>query len=217
MSENLPNLTLSDFRSRLVNSLPDNHAGILDATTLQLLFNHYNTLRQWNKLVSLVGPGTCAEVVERHYGESLAGLAFLPETARVLADLGSGAGFPGFVLSAARPDLQVTLIEPQQRKWAFLKTACRQASLSCYPLNARVGADLPEGLPRSIDLVTVRALRLTSTMIRALRPRLATNGAILLWGGTHLPSLPEDLIETGSIPILTSKRRRIIRLEFVNS
>ena len=44
---------------------------------------------------------------------------------RDLVDLGSGAGFPGLVLAAARPDLHVTLVETRERKWSFLLAAAR--------------------------------------------------------------------------------------------
>ena len=217
---NPPCLTLSEFSDRLVDSVPENLPGNDDAlwsSTLQILYAHYITLCQWNPSVSLIGPGTWTEIVERHYGESLAGLALLPRATRTIVDLGSGAGFPGFVLAAARPDLQVTLVEPRQRKWAFLKSACRRASLSCHPLNARVGATLPEGFPESVDLVTVRALRLTLSMIHALRPRLSSGGAILLWGGTDLSSISNHLVEVASIQISKSTQRRIIKLQFVDS
>jgi len=213
LSANIPDLTISEFSGRLANSHPDT----LEPATLQRLYIHYTTLRQWNSSVSLVGPGTRSEIVERHYGESLAGLALLPKDTRTVVDLGSGAGFPGIVLASARPDLQITLIEPRQRKWAFLKTVCRRASLSCHPLNARVGATLPEGFPASVDLLTVRALRLTPSMVSTLRRRLSNSGVLLLWGGRELPSLPDDFVETGSITLPNSTHRRIIRLELTDS
>ncbi len=217
---NPPCLTLSEFSDRLVDSVPENLLGndaVLWSSTLQALYAHYTTLCQWNPSASLIGPGTRSEIVERHYGESLAGLALIPRATRTIVDLGSGAGFPGFVLAAARLDLRVTLVEPRQRKWAFLKTACRRASLSCRLLNARVGATLPEGFPESVDLVTVRALRLTSSMLRALRPRLSSRGVILLWGGMGLSTIPDDVVEVDSVRLPKSTQRRIIKLEFVDS
>jgi 16S rRNA (guanine527-N7)-methyltransferase len=185
----------------------------LELSALQNLHIHYTTLREWNASLSLVGPGTRHQVVERHYGESLAGLQLISGETRTVVDLGSGAGFPGIVLAAARPDLQVTLIEPRQRKWAFLKTACRRASLSCNPLNARVGATLPEGLPDTIDLFTVRALRLSSPMLEAVCSRLASRSAILFWGGQELPELPAGLVEVESVAIPNSQHRRVTRVE----
>lgn len=74
----------------------------LSASVLQMLWSHYEELRRWNPGLSLVGPGTAVSVMTRHYGESLAGLALLDEMGPcggVLVDLGSGGGFPGFVLA----------------------------------------------------------------------------------------------------------------------
>ncbi|HUF78495.1 MAG TPA: RsmG family class I SAM-dependent methyltransferase, partial [Thermoanaerobaculia bacterium] len=74
--------------------------------TLAALYAHYQELRRWSPALSLIGPAAAGDVVERHYGESLAGVPLLPAGARVLVDVGSGAGFPGFVLAAACPELE---------------------------------------------------------------------------------------------------------------
>src|SRR6185503_13576425 len=158
---------------------------------------HYDELRRWSGRLSLVGPGTAHEVVVRHFGESLAALSCLPEAEGRLVDLGSGAGFPGLVLAAARPGWQVTLVEAQERKWAFLQAAGRRAGLSCRYLNARVAALLPPGFPDAYEVVTMRALRLDPPVLAALRDRLSARGRLLLWAGAEDPALPSGLLVTG--------------------
>src|SRR5262245_54139195 len=132
----------------------------LSQSALAALHAHYEELRRWNRRTNLIGPGTAGEILERHYGESLAALPLLPPGARTGLDLGAGAGFPGLVLAAPRPDLEMTLAEARERKWAFLLAAARKASLPCRCLNVRVQIPLPAGLPESIDIITSRALRL---------------------------------------------------------
>ena len=59
---------------------------------LDRLWLHYQELRRWNPTLSLVGPGTAGEIVERHYGEALAALPLLRPGPQVVIDAGSGAG-----------------------------------------------------------------------------------------------------------------------------
>src|SRR5882724_1978306 len=69
------------------------------------------TLLRWQKTINLVGRATLDDVWTRHVLDSAQLLPLIPREARTLADLGSGAGFPGLVLAALRPELDVTLIE----------------------------------------------------------------------------------------------------------
>src|SRR5947209_4043348 len=134
MPFDLPRLTPEELATALAAVSPEPLAPAVTAA----LHAHYLELARWNRTLSLIGPGTAGEIVERHYGESLAALPLVPEEGE-LVDLGSGAGFPGLVIAAARPRLAVTLVEARERKWAFLQAAARRAALPCRCLNARVG------------------------------------------------------------------------------
>jgi 16S rRNA (guanine(527)-N(7))-methyltransferase RsmG len=87
------------------------------------LERHYELLCRWNKVLNLTRIEDRDEALERHYAESL----FLAErlTPGTVVDIGSGAGFPGFVVAVARPDCRVTLVESHQRKAVFLREAAR--------------------------------------------------------------------------------------------
>ena len=108
---------------------------------------------------------------------------------------------------ASRPDLEVTLVEAQERKWSFLMTACRKASLSCRCLNARFGAKLPPGFPEGCDLVSCRGVRLSVREMEALAGRLAPGGGILLWRGAADGRLPAAWLTGSSVPIPGSSRK----------
>ncbi len=185
----------------------------LDGRAIDALHAHYRELSAWNRLLSLIGPGTIDEVLERHYGESLAALPLVPMEARFGLDIGSGAGFPGLVLAAARTGLEMTLVEAREKKWAFLSAAARKASLPCRTLNVRVEIPLPAGIPASLDLVTARALKLDSGVLGALAERLGPAGRILLWLGEEDPALPATLAPGRSIKLPGSQRRRILELK----
>jgi 16S rRNA (guanine527-N7)-methyltransferase len=204
----LPRLTPSDFASELAPSSPEP----LSSEVMDSLYAYYQELARWNEKLNLIGPGTAGEILARHFGESLAALPLLPPEARAGLDLGSGAGFPGLVLAAARPGLEMTLVEARERKWAFLLSAVRRASLSCRCLNARVRLPLPSGLPESLDVITSRALHLDAEIWGALAERLGTEGRVLLWVGESDPELPSDLAACGDVKLAGSERRRILVL-----
>jgi 16S rRNA (guanine527-N7)-methyltransferase len=205
----LPSVSRSDFSAALAACSPEP----LEERTVDALYAHYQELSLWNRRLSLIGPGTAGEIVERHYGEALAALPLVPKEARRGLDLGSGAGFPGLVLAAARPHLSMTLAEAQERKWAFLAAAARRAALPCRCLNVRVGAPLPAGLPESLDVVTARALKLDREVLSALAARLGAEGRILLWIGEDDPDLPPELSPSGEFKLAGSRMRRILQLQ----
>lgn len=183
MGSSLPRIEPPAFVAELERLSPVE----LDADALNRLWIHYQELARWNPRLSLVGPGGTERILERHYGESLAGLAFLEPGDRLLVDVGSGAGFPGWVLAAARPDLAVTLVEARQKKWSFLSLVSEKAALPCRCLNARVGAVLPEEFPTQIDVVTWRAWRPAAAELSALAGRLSDSGRFLVWIGREVP------------------------------
>lgn len=199
MGSSLPDLTCEEFLRRLRACA----AGPLSEGACGALWAHYQTLRAWNPRLSLVGPGTAGSVVERHYGEALAALPLL-DGVESLLDVGSGAGFPGFVLAAARPGLAVTLVEARQKKWAFLLAAARRAQLSCRCLNVRVGAGF-ESEPvaaaswRAVDLPEATRVRLASLA-----------GRLLIWCGAKEPSLPAGWRKHRTVDLAGSEQRRIV-------
>jgi len=209
MGAPLPELSFDRFRSRLEAAEPPVE---LSEGLVEALHAHYQELRRWNRGLSLVGPGAAADVVERHYAESLEGVPLIPAGARTLVDVGSGAGFPGFVLAAALPDVAVTLVEPRERRWAFLLAASRRAALPCRCLNARVDSPLPAGLPERIDVVTTRALKLPPDALEALAERLDGAGRVLVWAGATEVPAPPGFAEIAERPIPDSRHRRVVAL-----
>jgi 16S rRNA (guanine527-N7)-methyltransferase len=208
MAFELPDLSRNQFADGILPLSPEP----LEDRTVDALFAHYRELALWNRRTNLIGPGTAGEILARHYGESLAALPLLPPGARRGLDLGSGAGFPGLVLAAARPGLEMALAEARERKWAFLSSAARKAALPCRCLNVRVQVPLPAGLPESIDVITSRALRLDTETWRALASRLDVDGRVLLWAGELDPDVSPDLAPCGSVSLAGSEKRRILAL-----
>jgi 16S rRNA (guanine527-N7)-methyltransferase len=120
-----------------------------------------------------------------HVEDSLTGLE-VPELAEAgrIADIGSGAGFPGLVLAVALPDSHVDLIESVGRKCEFIQRAVDAAGIAnATVLNARseeiAGGDCRE----SYDAVTARAVGRLSTLAELASPLLRENGVLVAWKG----------------------------------
>jgi 16S rRNA (guanine527-N7)-methyltransferase len=124
-----------------------------------------------------------AIAVDSHVADALVALE-LDEVrcARRIADLGSGAGFPGLVLAAALPEARVALVESSAKKCAFLARAAEAMALTnvdAVPLRAESWA---EGLA-SCDLVTARAVAPLNVLVEYAAPLLADGGALVAWKG----------------------------------
>lgn len=207
----LPVIPSDDLRGHLQSLSPEP----LPPAALDAMLVHYAELRTWNQSLALIGPGTVAEVLGRHFGEALAALPLVPPEpagSGELVDVGSGAGFPGLVLAAARPRWRVTLVEARQRKWSFLMAVARKAALSVRCLDARVAVPLPAGLPGEIERVTMRAVRLPEPAAAALLGRLDAAGSALYWTGAEGPVTPPGFFAASSLPLAGSERRRIVEV-----
>jgi 16S rRNA (guanine527-N7)-methyltransferase len=133
-----------------------------------------------------------ARAVEAHVADALSGLS-VPElaTARVLADLGAGAGIPGLVLAAARPSLRVVEVESTGRKCAFLERAIAAMGLA----NAEVACSRAEAWSAgrdACDAVAARALAPLPVLVEYAAPLLRDGGALIAWKGAPEPSEAAD-------------------------
>ncbi len=122
--------------------------------TLARLKAYADILAAWSERHNLVARSTLPDLWHRHFLDSAQVAPLIPAEARTLADLGSGAGFPGLVLAAMRPELAVTLHESTGKKCDFLRAAAEAMGLSVLVQNERIEA-LP---PNPFDVITARAL-----------------------------------------------------------
>ena len=125
----------------------------LSSSQVDQLERHYELMLKWNKVLNLTRIERAEEAVDRHYAESLFLGSKLPSGLIKVADLGSGAGFPGIPIAVLRPETRITLIESHQRKAVFLKEACRGLP------NVSVESKRAEDVAASFDWVVCRAIR----------------------------------------------------------
>ena len=140
---------------------------------------HLELLMRWNRTVNLTAIRSREEAILRHYCESLFLGARLPAGRLAIADVGSGAGFPGFPVAILRPECSVTLIESHQRKAVFLREATRNLP------NVRVLAKRAEDAIETFDWAISRAVSFDdlSPFLKRLAPSVD-----LLSGGERPPA-----------------------------
>ena len=128
----------------------------LDETRLGAISIYINLLLKWNARINLTAIREPTEIVQRHFGESLFAAKYLldQQQPQTVIDLGSGAGFPGVPFAMLATEVQVTLIESQQKKATFLKELVHVLGLK----NVKIFSDRAENYPDTADLVMLRAV-----------------------------------------------------------
>ncbi|WP_371348285.1 16S rRNA (guanine(527)-N(7))-methyltransferase RsmG [Ancylobacter sp. IITR112] len=141
-------------------------------------------LEKWQRTINLVAPATLPVIWTRHVADSLQ-LVPLAGTVRRWVDLGSGGGFPGLVVAAAlaeRPESDVTLVESDSRKAAFLREAARLADLPVTVIPSRIEQVAPR-IAAGVEVVSARALAPLPRLLDLAAPFLAQGATGLFLKG----------------------------------
>jgi 16S rRNA (guanine527-N7)-methyltransferase len=144
-------------------------------------------LLRWNRSISLTTVTDPEETVRFHFGECLFGASCVPITHGRLADVGTGAGFPGLPLKMLIPALDVTLIESNAKKAVFLGEIVRRLGLDqVHIFRGRMEEFSEESALTSsspFDFIAARALGQFDDLLAWSRAHLASAGKIVLWLG----------------------------------
>lgn len=93
------------------------------------LATYAGLLRKWNPAINLIAASTIDQIEARHIADSLHLVEIAKNAQGSWVDLGSGGGLPGIVVAIMRPDLELSMVESDQRKGAFLRNAIRELAL----------------------------------------------------------------------------------------
>ncbi len=176
---------------------------------LRSLSIYLDLLLQWNAKTNLTAIRDPAEIVQRHFGESLFAGLCLRTVLRVgatLLDYGSGAGFPGLPMQLLLPEVKVVLAESQGKKAAFLREAVRKLELTSTVWARRI-SEMPEA--EQFECVTMRAVDDPESALAEGWARVNENGWLLelrsgeAGGGAQVWGLPG--LDSGYVR-LTHKR-----------
>lgn len=143
---------------------------------------YISLLLKWNRTISLTTVTNPSEILRFHFGESMFAASAVKFDESRLADVGSGAGFPGLPLAIAVPGINVTLIESNTKKCAFLSEVVRELQLlNVTVFRGRMEEFPPESAP--LNFVTARALGKHSELLSWARNHLAASAKVVLWLG----------------------------------
>lgn len=140
-------------------------------------------LHDQGELRGLIGPREVSRIWERHILNSAAVVQFLPVTGTI-ADIGSGAGLPGIVIAVMRPDAEVLLIEPMERRCAWLSEVVEDLGLSNVEIK-RGRAEEYHGAFQC-DAVTSRAVAALEKLARMSLPLVERGGEMVVLKGRNV-------------------------------
>jgi 16S rRNA (guanine527-N7)-methyltransferase len=165
---------------------------------------YIDLLQQWNSRINLTAIRNEDEIITRHFGESLfmARNLFPAEGApsklrlggpvRAL-DIGSGAGFPGLPLKIWAPQIQLSLVESNHKKVAFLREAARALTLTDINVINDRAETLAANRDIQVDLVSFRAVEHFETILSQSVSFLAPRGVLaVLVGAAQIPTLAKQ-------------------------
>src|SRR5580704_11423348 len=132
--------------------------GVAANPALCLAIQKYiSILLRWNEKIALTTITDPLDIVRFHFGESMFGASAVPMKEGRLADVGTGAGFPGLPLKLLQPSLDLVLIESNAKKASFLSECIRELGLSGVEVYRGRFEDT-NSADRRLDFVTARAL-----------------------------------------------------------
>jgi 16S rRNA (guanine527-N7)-methyltransferase len=180
--------------SRLADLLRPFLAAEAPASLLEQLQTYLDLLLRWNARVNLTAVREPEQIVTRHFGESLfAGEVLVrhleTRSAPTLADLGSGAGFPGIPIKLLLPDLDVTLIESQNKKATFLRELVRTLRLE----GVTVFCGRAEQWNGSAHVLTLRAVEQFERVLPLAAGLVRHDGLLCLLIGEQLRQAQQSI------------------------
>ncbi len=189
---------------------------------------YIDVLLRWNARINLTGIREPEQIITRHFGESFFAARYLfPSTSskaaliklstvravkfKNLADLGSGAGFPGIPIKLWTPNLAVTLIESHQKKSVFLREVARILTLTDIDIQNVRAQTLPQA---AFDVVTLRAVERFEQVLPVASALVTPGGRLALLVGhsqlSHAKPLLPDYVFADPLPIPQSNHRVLV-------
>ena len=147
----------------------------------EMIRTYVSLLLGWNSKIALTTVRDPDEIVQRHFGESFFASSALGTGKGQLADIGTGAGFPGIPIRMVSAGLTVVLVESNSKKAAFLHEVMRRLGLSDIEI---VKSRMEEVKRSDFDFITARALGDYVKLLQWARDSLKPSGKLgLLVGG----------------------------------
>jgi 16S rRNA (guanine527-N7)-methyltransferase len=187
---------------------------------------YLSELKKWNKAYNLTGLKTDEDIVIKHFLDSLLYLKALPDGPLTVADIGSGAGFPGIPIRIMRSETKMYLIEPTGKKTAFLGHIIRCLHLDgIHVIEKRIeDTKVPDEIPFPVDAAVTRALFDVREFIKKASHIVRQDGILVLSKGPKAEEEVRELREVKyevmpfTLPLSNMQRHIIVvNLKRINS
>lgn len=178
--------------------------GDVSRETVKRLHIYVDLVLKWQPAQNLIAASTIPDIWTRHIVDSLQTQWALPE-ARVWVDIGSGAGFPGIVtaiLLADTSDTHVHMIESNQRKAAFLRTALRETGSRGTVHPGRIESVAKEWSHGPVDAVSARALAALGLLLDLSKPLTAAGAQAVFHKGQDFQREVDEASHTWSFDLI---------------
>ena len=216
-----PSPSHREFRDRLKRRAKA--AGLtLSPDLVEKLEIYYQLLAKWNAKINLTAfkltPEGDEAAIDRLLVEPVVAARYVAENARTLLDAGSGGGSPAIPLKLASENLHLRMVEVKTRKAVFLREAVRALGLRDAEVEtSRFEELLPRAeLHETLDLVSIRAVRIETRTLLTLQAFLRTGGKLLLFRGSSRSELedspPPPLTWVATYPLVDSLHSKLVIL-----
>ena len=175
---------------------------------------YLSELKKWNRVYNLTGLRKDEDIVIKHFLDSLLYLEAMPAGKIEAADIGSGAGFPGIPLKIIRPEIKLFLIEPSEKKSAFLRNIIGELGLKETEVVEKRVEDIK--VPVTVDVALTRALFKVKDFVRKVSPIVKKGGILVLSKGPRVREELKDLKDIGcdllavKLPLSEIKRYLVV-------
>ncbi len=183
---------------------------------LKQFYEYMNLLLEWNEKINLTAIVEPEEIILKHFIDSLTINKYIGEN-KTLADVGTGAGFPGIPLKIYRPDLSITLVDSLNKRINFLNEVISKLKLDkIYTVHSRI-EDFGKNKKyrENYDYVTARAVANLAVLSEYLIPITKVNGQCICMKGSEIEE--EITNSKNAIKILGGKINKIDKFELPNS
>jgi 16S rRNA (guanine527-N7)-methyltransferase len=180
---------------------------------INAFFTYLEELKKWNKAYNLTGLKTDRDIIIKHFLDSLLFAKVITDDAEKVADVGSGAGFPGIPIKIIKPELELFLIEPRQKKTVFLRHLSGRLGLKSINVIDRRIEDVKN---LKVDVAVTRALFSVRDFIVKTRDLLNKEGLLILSKGPKIDRELRELdrkkvtVKDFNLPFINATRHIVI-------
>ena len=188
--------------------LNDNNIA-LNSSQIEKLSNFEEKVIETNEKFNLTNITTEPDFTIKHIIDSLVGIPYIPQGAKVL-DIGTGAGFPSMPIAIARPDLQVEAIDSTEKKIGFVNQSAKELGVSNIKAKSIRAEEMPKD--NKYDCVVARAVASLQILLELAMPILNVGGLFIAYKATE-----DELKDSANaLKILNSKLNKTVSLTLPN-